>query len=221
MRRRPLHQEQAARLEGRRGLRRHRLRRRGPAGGPSTLGGSVTATVAIRRKDTDFSGPVSQVTKANPDAVYYAGESDDGTAFIKALRAAEAGHRVVVSDRLFTQLFVDTLGKTADGIIVTCPCVPSDQAGGDYASRYQAAYKTTAGYYGPEAYDGTNIILEGFTAGKGTRPDLLAFVNKYEGKGVARSYKFTATGDLTVPDPLIWSYKITSPYTAAEAVIAP
>ncbi|WP_327005713.1 branched-chain amino acid ABC transporter substrate-binding protein [Dactylosporangium sp. NBC_01737] len=187
----------------------------------STLGGAVTASVAIRRADKDFAGPVGQVTNASPDAVYYAGESDDGTAFIKALRAAKPGIAIVVSDRLFTQLFVDTLAKAADDIIVTCPCIPSDRASGDYASRYQAAYKATAGYYGPEAYDGAAILLEGFTAGKATRADMLAFVNKYDGKGVARSYKFTATGELAVADPLIWSYKIASPYTSAESVIAP
>ncbi|MDG6104570.1 ABC transporter substrate-binding protein [Dactylosporangium aurantiacum] len=187
----------------------------------STLGGAVAASVAIRRKDTEFAGPVGQVTNANPDAVYYAGESDDGTTFIKALRTAKPGLPVVVTDRLFTQLFVDTLAKTADGIVVTCPCIPSDQAGGDYASRYQAVYKANAGYYGPEAYDGANILLAGFTAGKGTRADLLAFVHKYEGKGVARAYKFAANGDLSVPEPLIWSYKITSPYTSPESVIAP
>ncbi|MEV0127070.1 ABC transporter substrate-binding protein [Dactylosporangium sp. NPDC050688] len=187
----------------------------------SSLGGPVAASVAIRRKDTDFAGPVGQVTNAAPDAVFYVGESDDGTAFIKALRTAKPGLPIVVTDRLFTQLFVDTLAKAADGIVVVCPCIPSDQAGGDYASRYQAAYKASAGYYGPEAYDGANILLAGFTAGKGSRADMLAFVAKYEGKGVARSYKFSATGDLTVPDPVIWSYKITSPYTSPEAVIAP
>jgi ABC-type branched-subunit amino acid transport system substrate-binding protein len=187
----------------------------------STLGSSVAASVSIRRADKDFAAAVTQVTNASPDAVYYGGESDDGTLFIKALRAAKPGIAIVVSDRLFTQLFVDTLAKAADGIVVTCPCIPSDRAGGDYASRYQAAYKTTAGYYGPEAYDGANIILAGFTAGKATRTDMLAFVNAYDGKGVARSYKFATNGDLAVPDPLIWSYKITSPYTSAEAAIAP
>lgn len=185
----------------------------------STLGSSVTASVAIKRADTDFAAAVGQVTSA--DAVYFAGESDDGTAFIKALRTAKPGIAVVVSDRLFTQLFVDTLAKAADGIVVTCPCVPSDHASGDYASRYQAAYQATAGYYGPEAYDGAGIILAGYTAGKATRPDMLAFVGKYDGKGVARSYKFTASGDLSAQDPLIWSYKIANPYTSPEAVIAP
>jgi ABC-type branched-subunit amino acid transport system substrate-binding protein len=187
----------------------------------STLGSAVATSVAIRQADKDFAAPVGQVTNVNPDAVYYAGESDDGTLFIKALRAAKPGIVIVVSDRLFTQLFVDTLVTAADGIVVTCPCIPSDHAGGDYASRYQAAFKSKAGYYGPEAYDGANIILAGFTAGKATRPDMLAFVNEYDGKGVARSYKFTATGELSVPDPQIWSYKITSPYTSPEAVIAP
>ncbi|GAA1544449.1 hypothetical protein GCM10009827_075310 [Dactylosporangium maewongense] len=187
----------------------------------TTLGSSVTTSVSIRRTATDFSAAVTQVTNAAPEAVYYAGEADDGTAFLKALRAAKPAIAVVVSDRLFTQLFVDTLGKAADGIVVTCPCIPSDHAGNDYASRYQAAYKTSAGYYGPEAYDGASIILAGFTAGKATREDMLAFVNRYDAKGIARSYKFASNGDLSVPDPLIWSYKIGGGYASSESSIAP
>ena len=157
------------------------------------------------------------MTNANPDAVYYAGESDDGTTFIKALRTAKPGIVVVVSDRLFTQLFVDTLGKAADGIAVTCPCIPSDQAGGDYASRYQAAYKATAGY---TARRHTTGRASSWRASPPARPPARTCSPSSTHTTARASLGRTSsrrTATWRCRDSLIWSYKITSPYTSAEA----
>jgi ABC-type branched-subunit amino acid transport system substrate-binding protein len=184
------------------------------------LGSGLGSNVAIRRADKDFSSAVKQVTDANPDAVYFAGQADDGAVFVKALRTAKPTMPIVGADKLFTQGFVNNTAGTADGTVITCPCLPAEKAGGDFASRYQAKYSEAASYYGPESYDATNAFLAGFTAGKGTRSDMLAFLGTYDAKGISRSIRWDASGNLKVDDPAIWAYKVANPYMKIDVAIA-
>jgi branched-chain amino acid transport system substrate-binding protein len=179
--------------------------------------------VSISKSATDYTSAVKQVTDTNPDAVYFAGISDDGTTFVKALRIAKPGLPIVASDRVFTQNFVSKTEGKAEGVYVTCPCIPSKRAGADFASKYQGAYSAQSSYYGPEAYDATATFLAGFTAGKGARADMLKFLGTYSGKGPAtgRTVKFDGSGNLDATDPQIWAYKVQGEYMVDQAVIAP
>src|SRR4029453_10664316 len=69
----------------------------------SALGSAVSGTVSINRSSKDFTAQVKQVTDANPDAVSFAGQADDGGIFVKALRTAKPSMPIVSSDKLFTQ----------------------------------------------------------------------------------------------------------------------
>ncbi|MEV8512883.1 ABC transporter substrate-binding protein [Dactylosporangium sp. NPDC051484] len=187
------------------------------------LGSATGQTVQIRETDTDFTSAVKQIADSNADAVYFAGQSDDGIAFVKALRTAKPDLPVVGSDNLFTQGFVSKTEGKAEGVIVTCPCVPSKEAGGDFASKYQGVFGTPASYYGPEAYDAASVFLAGFLAGKGTRDEMVGFMSTYNAKGVAtgRQIKFDGSGNLSAPDPLIWAYKVQGKYMVKDSVIQP
>ncbi|MER7002696.1 ABC transporter substrate-binding protein [Dactylosporangium sp. NPDC000555] len=187
------------------------------------LGSATGLTVQIHETDTDFTSEVKQVTDSNPDAVYFAGQSKGGIAFVKALRTAKPDLPVVGSDRLFTQGFVKNTEGKAEGVIVTCPCVPSKEAGGDFASKYQGAFGAQASYYGPEAYDAAGVFLAGFLAGKGTRDEMVDFLSTYNAKGAAtgRQIKFDGSGNLSAPNPLIWAYKVQGKYMVKESVIQP
>jgi branched-chain amino acid transport system substrate-binding protein len=55
--------------------------------------------------------------------------------------------------------------------------------------------------------------------GKATRKDMLAYVNAYEGRGIARTVKFTVNGDLDVKTLDIWSYKVQNGYVISDQVI--
>ncbi|HTJ38359.1 MAG TPA: ABC transporter substrate-binding protein [Dactylosporangium sp.] len=187
------------------------------------LGSVAGQFVQIRETDTDFTAAVKQVTDSNPDAVYFAGQSDDGILFVKALRAAKPNLPIVGSDKLFTQSFVTKTEGKAEGVIVTAPCIPSNDAGADYASKYQGAFGEKSSYYGPEAYDATAVFLAGFLAGKGTREEMLKFLSTYDGKGptTGRQIKFNGSGNLSAGDPVIWAYKVQSTYMVKDSVIAP
>ncbi|WP_432836334.1 ABC transporter substrate-binding protein [Dactylosporangium sp. CA-092794] len=188
-----------------------------------TLGTAVGANVQITEDTTDFTSAVKRVTEANADAVYFAGQSDDGILFVKAMRTAKSDMPIVGSDKLFTQSFVTKTETKAEGVVVTCPCVPSKDAGADFSAKYQAAFSAPSSYYGPEAYDAAGVFLAGFLAGKGTRADMLKYLSTYNAKGATtgRQIKFDGSGNLSAPDPLIWAYKIKGDYVVSDSVIKP
>jgi branched-chain amino acid transport system substrate-binding protein len=187
------------------------------------LGAATGQFVQIRQTDTDFASAVKQVTDSNPDAVYFAGQSTDGTAFVKALRTAKPTLPVVSADTLFTQEFVTGTGGKAEGVVVTAPCVPSKDAGNDFASKYQGAFGEASSYYGPEAYDAAVVFLDGFRAGNGTREQMTKFLSTYDGKGptTGREIKFDGSGNLASPDMVIWAFKVQQTYMVKDSVIAP
>jgi branched-chain amino acid transport system substrate-binding protein len=183
------------------------------------LGASVAGTVNVGRNDADFAAAVKQVTDSGADSVYCACYYDDGATIIKAIRTAKPTIAVMAGDKVFTQSFIDGTGTQGQNVYMTCPCVPADQAGDNFAADYKAKFTDQASYYGPEAYDATNIYLAGLQAGASTRQAMLDFVNKYSGHGVSRSIKFTVSGDLDVSSLDIWSYKVDGKYIVSDRVI--
>ncbi|MFI5907349.1 ABC transporter substrate-binding protein [Dactylosporangium sp. NPDC051541] len=187
------------------------------------LGSQTGLTVAIKQADTDFASAAKQVNDSKPDAVYFAGQSTPGIGFVKALRGANANVPIVGSDKLFTQNFVTKTEGKAEGVTVTCPCVPSKDAGNDFASKYQGTFGASASYYGPEAYDAAGVYLAGFQKGQGTRDAMLKYMTTYEAKGAAtgRTIKFDGSGNLSAQDPLIWAYKVKGEYMVNDTPIKP
>jgi ABC-type branched-subunit amino acid transport system substrate-binding protein len=185
----------------------------------SLLGNAVAGTAKIKRSDKDFTSTAKQVVDSGADSVYYTGFYDDGGLFVKQMRAAKANFPIVAANRVFTQAFVDGAGAASEGVVITCPCVPADQADRNFDATFQDHFSRHGGYYGPEAYDATNIFLSGLLAGKSTRADMLAYVNAYEARGVSRSIKFNASGDLDVKSLQIWAYKVRNKAVEKDQVI--
>jgi branched-chain amino acid transport system substrate-binding protein len=126
---------------------------------------------------------------------------------------------VVAANRVFTQAFVEGAGGTAENVVITCTCIPADQADRNFSATFQQKFGRRAGYYGPEAYDATNVLLAGLLAGKATRADMLAYVKAYDGRGVARNVKFSPSGDLDVKNLQIWAYKVHGKYVDSDQVV--
>lgn len=180
---------------------------------------AVAGTANVKRADKDFAGTVKQVVDSGADAVYFGGFFDDGALFVKQLRAAKPGITIVAGDRVFTDSFVTGAGAGADGVVITCPCIPASQADRNFATDFELRYNESASYYGPEAYDATNVFLSGLEAGKSTRATMLAHVKAYDGRGVSRSISFTSTGDLGAKSLQIWAYKVNGGGITKDQVI--
>jgi branched-chain amino acid transport system substrate-binding protein len=174
----------------------------------------------IKGDETTFANIITQVTASTADAVYFSGYHDAAGIFVKELRAAKPGIKIMGWDRIFTDLFVETAtSASAEGVVITCPCVPPSEARDNFANDYRERY-SEAGYYGPESFDAANVLLAALNAGKSTRADVNTFVNAYDGQGVSRQIKFTGTGDLNAPNPTVWAYLVKGGTIYKDRVIA-
>jgi branched-chain amino acid transport system substrate-binding protein len=100
--------------------------------------------------------------------------------------------------------FVSQGGAATKDALLSCPCGP---APAEFAATYgEVNGGAVPGVYSVEGYDLTTIMLSGIDSGITSRADLVNYVKNYDGQGLARTYKWDATGELTAS--LIWIYKV-------------
>lgn len=175
----------------------------------TTLGNLVVDSDVIQEKQTDFSALVAKIQARGPDVIFMGGYYREGGPFAKQLRGAGVKATLVGGDGMKDDAFIQGAGKeAAEGTIMTCPCVPPEKIGGDFASEYKAKTNREPGTYSGEAYDAMNILLKGIEAGNTTRAKLNTFVSGYTGKGITTNFKFLENGELDPASVAIWAYKV-------------
>ena len=172
------------------------------------LGATVAGSDKVQTDQTNFDATISKMKSAQADLIAYGGYTNEAAPLLKQARAAGITAKFLGFDGLYDPGFPKGAGDAANDAVVTCPCLPADKAGGTFAKDYQAEYKIAPGSYGAEGFDGANVFLDGFKAGKKTRADLLAWVDAYDKQGVSKYIKFDPTGDVDKSKVAIWSYKI-------------
>jgi branched-chain amino acid transport system substrate-binding protein len=175
----------------------------------SELGDLVTDSDKAQEGQTDFSAIVQKAKGAAPDAVFYAGYAAEAGPFLKQLRDGGVTVPFVGGDGLYGADFPKAAGDAAEGAIITCPCLPADQAGdGTFATDYEAEYGEAPGAYAAEGYDAMNIFLAAFADGVTDRAAMEEFVDNYTGTGLTKTYAFDENGDVEVANVVIWAYKV-------------
>lgn len=160
----------------------------------------------VKVGDKDFSATVQLVNGAEPDAVFYAGYYAEAAPFVQQLRDAGVTAAFVSADGTNDPQFVDQAGEASKDAILSCPCGPAPE---EFAAAYTALPANngaTPGVYSVEGYDLATIILTGIDSGITERAALVDYVKNYDGMGLARNYKWDATGELAAS--LIWIYKV-------------
>jgi branched-chain amino acid transport system substrate-binding protein len=174
----------------------------------SVLGSAVTASDKTQEKQTDFSAVVQKAKAAQPDAIFYAGYAAEAGPFLKQLRDAGVTAPFIGGDGLYGSDFPKAAGKSSEGAIVTCPCVPAEKVGGTFAADYKKEFGEDPGAYAGEGYDAMNIFLKAFESGAKTRAEVEKFVDGYEGQGLTKTYKFDDKGDVAESNVVVWAYKV-------------
>jgi branched-chain amino acid transport system substrate-binding protein len=160
----------------------------------------------VKAGDKDFSATVNLVKGAEPDAVFYAGYYAEASPFVQQLRDGGYTGAFVSADGTNDPQFVAQGGAATKDAILSCPCGPAPEA---FAAAYTAlpANKgAVPGVYSVEGYDLTTIMLTGIDSGITDRAALIDYVRNYDGYGLARQYKWDATGELGAS--VIWIYKV-------------
>jgi branched-chain amino acid transport system substrate-binding protein len=171
----------------------------------STLGAKVVGTDTVTPKSTDFSSLVTKIRASKATAVFYGGYYAEAGLISKQLKDAGVKVTMVVGDGAKDEGFITAAGAAAaEGTVMTCPCLPSEKAGGTFFADYKAAFKADPGTYGAEGYDSAKILLDAVAAGKSTRAEVLEFVRTYDKPGVTKQLKFTDTGESS--EVKVWAY---------------
>jgi branched-chain amino acid transport system substrate-binding protein len=174
-----------------------------------TLGTLVAGTDKATDNQNEFGGIISKVKTSGATVLFYGGYTEEGSPFLKQLRAAGWDGTFVGGDGLYDSNMLSVTGqKDVEGTVVTCPCAPATTAKGTFVADFKAEYNADPGVYADVAYDLTNIFLEGIGSGKTSRADLLAFLNTYNKAGSATgvTYKWDDKGELDPTQVRVWAF---------------
>jgi branched-chain amino acid transport system substrate-binding protein len=170
------------------------------------LGAKVVATDTVQQKQTDFGATVTKIKSSGATAVFFGGYYAESGLLRKQMTDAGLKATMVVGDGSKDEGFITAAGKSAEGTIMTCPCLPSDKAGGTFFADYKKAFNAEPATYGAEGFDSAKIILDAITEGKTTREDIVAYVKAYDKPGVTKQLKFDDKGEPT--EVSVWAYKV-------------
>ncbi len=170
-----------------------------------SLGSKVTCEPKIKTGQKEFSAVVGEITSANPDAVFFSGYYPEGAPFVQQLRDGGFEGSVVAPDGVRDDEFVKNAGEAAEGVYLSCPCLPSDGFA-KFSKDYKALSKREPSTYSPEGYDATTILLQSLDKGSKDRASVLNFVKGYEGQGLTKEFKWNTNGELTQTP--VWMYEV-------------
>lgn len=170
------------------------------------LGDKVVATGDVKTGQKEFSAVVGQIINEEPETVFFSGYYPEASPFIQQLKDATFEGNIVAPDGVRDQDFINNAGDAAEGVYLSCPCLPS--AG---FPEFTAAYKEVSNgkepsTYSPEAYDAATVLLSGIDKGMNTRAKLLDYVKNYKGQGLTKFIEFEANGE--GKNTPVWMYKV-------------
>ncbi|HVM07358.1 MAG TPA: branched-chain amino acid ABC transporter substrate-binding protein [Acidimicrobiales bacterium] len=173
------------------------------------FGDAVKVNDSFDDKATEFSSTVNKVKAANVDAVVFGGYYSQAGPLAKQLKDGGVNATFVGPDGVLDQGFIDAAGTAAEGAILTAPSAPSDAVDGadEFADKYQEINKAEVGLYSLEAYDAAKIYLQCISEGATTRADVEKCVDEIEYKGLTKTYKFAANGELD-GEVTIYAYRV-------------
>jgi branched-chain amino acid transport system substrate-binding protein len=175
-----------------------------------TFGGSIIGTDHVNTGDRDFSTLVTKIKNSGADLVYYGGQYDEAQVLTKQLKAAGAQVPVFGGDGIFSDTYIKTAGKAAEGDLATSVGVPLDtvQAAQNFVKTYKAKkYPGDYGTYGGYSYDAATALIKAIgkvvsdNGGKlpsdqnKTRSDVVDAVQNTKFQGIAGPVAFDEYGD--------------------------
>jgi branched-chain amino acid transport system substrate-binding protein len=144
-----------------------------------------------------------RIKAASPDVVLRTGSYADAPGFLRRLRDAGVTVPFISAQGVADESFVGQAGSAARGATVICPCGPDPQW---FRRDYRSRFRNDPGAYSAEGYDLATIMLKGIDAGMLIRPQMLDWMQRYSGQGVARRYEWTTSGELK--HPTTWIFKV-------------
>ncbi len=153
--------------------------------------------------------------------LYYGGQYDESELITKQLKAAGVNIPLMGGDGMFSDTYIKTAGKAAEGDLVTSVGVPVDTlpAAKSFISTYKAkGYPGDYGTYGGYSYDAATAVINAvksvvdanggkLPAMNDARSKLVDAVQKSDFDGIAGHVSFDQYGDTTNKQLTVYQVK--------------
>lgn len=142
---------------------------------------AVASQQSVTAGESDYSGAVTAIMRANSDFVYWTGYYQEGGLIIKQLKAAGYTGKIMVADGAVDKQLVSIAGEAnAQGVYATMTQTPSTIPGGEaWIAKYKKAFNADPGPYSTQSYDAVRIAAEAIKQAKST--DGAAVIKALEG----------------------------------------
>jgi branched-chain amino acid transport system substrate-binding protein len=151
------------------------------------LGVTPVADQVVTPDQKDFTGALTSIRGANPEAVFIGSEEVEAGLIAKQARTLGIQAQLAGGAPIGTQVFIDTAGAdNAEGAFVSTPYLSNDATAATkkFAADYQKKFGETAEAHGAKAYDGAQIVAKALDSVKCQTGKKLADAmrsTKYEG----------------------------------------
>jgi branched-chain amino acid transport system substrate-binding protein len=170
-----------------------------------TLGPAASCQADVKTNQREFSAIIGQVQQAAPQAIFYSGYYQEAAPLIQQLRDAGVQTTFIGPDGVKDEQYVVNAAGSADGSLLSCPCVPQEGFT-DFTNAYRQAFGVAPQTYSAESYDVTTILLQGLDQGIADRAGLLNHVRNYNGQGLTKRFQWSPTGELQ--NTPVWMYRV-------------
>jgi branched-chain amino acid transport system substrate-binding protein len=127
------------------------------------LGVTPVADEIVTPDQKDFTGALTSIRGANPEALFIGSEEVEAGLIAKQARTLGIQATIAGGAPIGTQVYIDTAGAdNAEGSIVSTPYLSNDATDQTkkFAADYQKKFGETAEAHGAKAYDGANIVAK-------------------------------------------------------------
>jgi branched-chain amino acid transport system substrate-binding protein len=172
------------------------------AGGGSLANGGTTLSLPYSNACTAGGTGTSDAVTASltgVSAIFYSGYYCDFAQVVDNLVGTQHFSGAIMSgDGSDEPQFITTLSNPADGngVLLTCACSNSQSA--SWTAQFTAVAHEAPGPYSAESFDAANLVMNAMAKVKGpmTRSKVLAQIKAITYKGITKTIKFDANGDV-------------------------
>ncbi len=166
-----------------------------------SLGSRAVGKEDLTYDSKNYGQVIDRVLSSGANSVYFSGYFSQGAQLLRNLRLQNSSIKFVSSDGSLAQEFIQLAGiKNAEGALFTSPAIPFETADPELASEFRRIMKIEPGVYSAESYDAAMFFLEGIRLGNTSRVQLLNYINSSSYKGITKTLKFDARGELVGAD---------------------
>lgn len=141
----------------------------------SKLGVESVLTEYFDHGTTDFYTIAAKLRAADPDGVFVAAETQDGSIFIKQMHELGLETKIFGVGSWATADFINLTGEASEGIYAAVPYVSTTDSprNNAFVEKYKAAYGVMPGKYGAAGYNAINITAAAIERAGSVEPEAI------------------------------------------------